>query len=170
METIKTYERFPARIILFSGSFSLLIYSCGLFIMIRLGWIIALIFLAFILTLEIRAISKHCVNCYYWGKLCGFGKGWISSLFFKKGDPIKFCEKDLSWKDMIPDLLVSLIPLITAIVLFIISFNFLILIAAVLLTALSTIGNQFIRGSLTCKYCKQRENGCPAEELFRKKK
>jgi hypothetical protein len=169
METIKTFDKFPAWIIFLSNLFSLLIYSCGLIIMIQLGWIVAIFYLAFVLSLEIRVISKHCVNCFYWGKLCGFGKGWISSLFFKKGDPVKFCEKNFSWKDMIPDLLVSLIPLMTGIAFLIIRFSFITLFAVVILIALTTIGNGFIRESLTCRYCRQRELGCPAEELFRKK-
>ena len=33
---------------------------------------------------------------------------------------------------------------------------------------LTTIGNGFIRGTLTCKYCKQGELGCPADRLFNK--
>jgi hypothetical protein len=35
---------------------------------------------------------------------------------------------------------------------------------------LTFIGNGLVRGSLACKYCKQREIGCPAEQLFNKKK
>jgi len=70
---------------------------------------------------------------------------------------------------MIPDLLVSLIPLLTAIVLMIIKFNLILLFSAIILIVLTTIGNGFIRGNLTCKYCKQREIGCPAEQLFSKK-
>jgi hypothetical protein len=70
---------------------------------------------------------------------------------------------------MIPDLLVSLIPLLIAIGLMIIKFNLIILFATIVLVALTTIGNGFIRSNLTCKYCKQREIGCPAEQLFSKK-
>lgn len=169
METIKTYDNYPIWIILVSNLSSLLIYSCGFTIMMQAGWIVAIIYLAFILTFEIRLISRHCINCFYWGKLCGFGKGWISSMFFKKGDPLKFCEKNFSWKDMIPDLLISLVPLIIGIVLLIIKFNFIILSAMAILIVLATFGNGFIRGSLTCRHCNQRELGCPAEELFRKK-
>jgi hypothetical protein len=74
----------------------------------------------------------------------------------------------MSWKDMIPDLLVSLVPLIIGIVLMIIKFDFILLFASVILIVLTTSGNGFIRGNLTCKYCKQRELGCPAEKLFSK--
>jgi hypothetical protein len=69
---------------------------------------------------------------------------------------------------MIPDLLVTLVPLIIGIILLIIKFDFILLFAAILLVVLTTSGNGFIRGSLTCKYCKQREIGCPAEKLFSK--
>ena len=69
---------------------------------------------------------------------------------------------------MIPDLLVSLIPFITGIGLLILNFNLLLLAALLLLSILTTSGNGFIRGKLTCKNCKQRELGCPAYELFDK--
>jgi hypothetical protein len=166
METTMTYDNFPARIVILSGLGSALLYAAGLIIMIRLGWIAAGLYFVSILSMEYRLIAKHCVNCYYWGKTCGFGKGRLSSLFFKKGDQEKFCENNFSWKDMIPDLLISLIPLITGIVLLILRFDLIILSAIILLIALTTAGNAFIRGNYACKYCRQREIGCPAEKLF----
>ncbi len=168
MEITKTHDNFPAWIILLSNIVSILIYVSGFIILQRLGWIAAGFYLIFILALEYRLISKHCVNCYYWGKFCGFGKGKLSSLFFKKGDPAKFCEKEMSWKDMIPDLLISLVPLLCGIVLMIIKFDLIVLISLIVLLALTTLGNSSIRGHLTCKFCKQRESGCPAERLFSK--
>jgi hypothetical protein len=50
----------------------------------------------------------------------------------------------------------------------IIKFDFTLLFAAIILIVLTTVGNGFIRGKLTCRYCKQRELGCPAEKLFSK--
>lgn len=170
METTKTYENYPVWIVALSNLLSLLIYGCGFIIMLHLGWIVAFLFLIFFLILEIRIISKHCVDCFYWGKTCGFGKGRISSWFFKKGDSSKFCNKKMTWKDMIPDLLISLIPLVAGIVLMIIRFDFVILFSVILMVILSTTGNGFIRGTLTCRYCKQRESGCPADQLFNKDK
>lgn len=169
MEKTKTHDNFPFWIVILSNSVSILIYLSGFIITHSLSWIAAILYLVFILGLEFRLLSKHCVNCYYWGRNCGFGKGRLSSLFFERGDPSKFCEKSFTWKDMIPDLLVSLIPLLIAIALIIIKFNLILLFAATILIALTTIGNGFIRSNLTCKYCKQREIGCPAEQLFSKK-
>ncbi len=168
MSATKTYDNFPFRIVILSNIVSISIYTIGFFLILRLGWIAAVIYLVFILAFEYRLISSHCVNCYYWGKTCGFGKGRISYLFFQNGDPSKFCSKKMTWKDMIPDLLVTLIPLITGIVFLIIKLNFLLLAAVILLILLTTMGNSFIRGTLACKFCRQRELGCPAEKLFSK--
>ena len=168
MEITKTHDTFPIWIVILSNLVSILIYISGFIITLRLTWIAAVLYLVFILAFEYRLISKHCVNCYYWGKTCGFGKGRLSSLFFKEGDPSRFCENKMTWKDLIPDLLVSLVPLIIGIVLMIIKFDFILLFATIILIVLTTIGNGFIRSNLTCRYCKQREIGCPAEKLFSK--
>jgi hypothetical protein len=166
METKKAYDNFPAGIVILSNLVAILIYGLGFFITLRLGWVAAVLFLLFVLILEYRLISKHCVDCFYWGKTCGFGKGRASAMFFKKGHTSKFCEKEISWKEMVPDFLVTLIPLVTGIIFLFIKFSFLLLTATVLLTTLATIGNGYIRGSLTCKFCKQKEFGCPAEKMF----
>jgi hypothetical protein len=170
METIRTYENYPAWILILSNIVSLATYASGFIIMYQTGLIIAALYLIFIFALEYRLISRHCIECYYWGKTCGFGRSRISSLFFKKGESSEFCKLTITWKYMIPDLLVSLIPFVTGIVLIIIRFDYLLLIAVVTLTTMTTSGNGFIRSKLTCKFCKQRELGCPADRLFNKEK
>ncbi len=166
MEGTKTFENFPLRIVFLSNMVTVLIYISGLIITFRLNLIAAILYGAYLLVLEFRLLSSHCTACYYWGKTCGFGKGRISALFFKKGDPSKFCGNKMSWKEMIPDLLISLIPLAIGIILLIHSFDILLLSAVVLVIVLTTSGNGYIRGKLTCKYCKQRALGCPADKLF----
>ena len=143
-------------------------YAIGFMIMHRLGLVVAFLYLIFFVIQEYRIIRYHCVDCYYFGKTCGFGKGRISAMFFMKGSADKFCSKEMSWKSMIPDMLITLIPVVTAIYLLIAKFDIIILIEIVFLIILTTAGNGFIRGQLTCKYCKQRELGCPAEKLFNK--
>jgi hypothetical protein len=167
METIKTHENYPFRIVVQSSLVTFLIYILGFMIIYKTGWIFFLIYLVLIFALELRLIRNHCTTCYYWGKTCGFGRGRISSLFFKKGDSSNFCNNKFSWTDMIPDLLITLIPLIIGIVLLIMKFELFLLLSLILLILLTTAGNQYIRGSLTCKFCKQREIGCPAEKLFK---
>jgi hypothetical protein len=168
MSITKRYDSFPAWIVILSNLVSFLIYVVGFSLILKTGWLIAVFYLVFILALEYRLLSKHCVNCYYWGKTCGFGQGRISSLFFHKGDPSKFCDKKMFWKDMIPDMMVTLIPLGFGIVFLITEFTFLVLASLIFLIVLTTFGNGFIRGTLTCKFCRQRDLGCPAEQLFSK--
>jgi hypothetical protein len=56
------------------------------------------------------------------------------------------------------------------IILLISKFDFVSLSALLLLVVFTTAGNGYIRGKMTCKYCKQKELGCPADLLFNKKK
>lgn len=169
METAKLYENYPVRILLLTNLVSLLIYGLGCFIMFQVGVIFSVLFLLYVLVLEYRLIRYHCTDCYYWGKTCGFGKGRLSSLFFKKGDGVKFCSGKMTWKDMIPDILVSLIPVIVGIVLLILKFDFILLFVLLILLFLTTAGNGYIRGTHTCSNCRQRESGCPAYALFNQK-
>ncbi len=168
MQTNLRYENFPVWIVAVSNISTILLYVSAFFIVYEADIYSAIIYMFFVLTLELRLIKNHCVNCYYFGKVCGFGKGKISALFFKKGDDSKFCNMQIKWKDMIPDMLVSLIPIITGIVLLIIKFTTVILVLLAIVLIITTIGNAFVRGSLTCKHCKQQELGCPADKLFNK--
>jgi len=171
MKEIKCYEDYPYWIIIISNLLQLAIYTIGIIIIEPLGIIWILIYLAYIVFLEIRLLRKSCINCYYYGKRCAFGKGKLCSLFFKKGNPDNFASNDnMTWKDLLPDMLVAIIPLIIGIVMLIINFNWILLSLLILLFLLVSKGNELVRGSLACKYCKQREINCPAEKMFKKEK
>lgn len=170
MEQSKTFENYPCRVIIISNLVSIAIYLTGAFILYQLGIVWLLSYLIYIFGLEIRLMKKSCTNCYYYGKFCAFGKGKISSLFFKKGNPHNFIKNKITWKNIIPDFLVSIIPIVVGIILLILNFNWLILSLIILLVTLTSVGNSFVRGSLACKFCKQREIGCSAEQLFNKNK
>jgi hypothetical protein len=163
------YENYPFWIIFVSNLFSIVIYATGAYIIYQLGLIWMILYLAFILFLKFNLMRCSCVNCYYYRKYCAIGFGKLSSIFFKKGNK-NFSKQNVTWKDILPDFLVSLIPILIGIILLIIKFNILILIAVILLLVLTFFGNAIIHGSLVCKYCKQRKLGCPADNLFNKKK
>ncbi|MFA4833792.1 MAG: hypothetical protein WC619_03010 [Patescibacteria group bacterium] len=169
MEQPKTYENYPGCIIFASNFVSIATYLIGAFIMAQIGLIWLVLYLLYIAGLEIRLMKWHCTSCYYYGKYCAFGKGKISSWFFKKGDPNNFLRNKITFKDILPDFLVSIIPLIAGLVLLISNFNWLILALIILLVILASAGSGFVRKNLACKFCKQREIGCPAEQLFNKK-
>lgn len=167
MERTRAYENYPMWLVLFTGLFSILLYGVGLIIILQAGLVFALAYILYILILEYRLLRYHCTHCYYWGKTCGFGRGRLSSFLFKKGSEDLFCEKEVTFRDMIPDLLVSLIPVLTGIVLIILSFNIFILAGIIIILLLSTFGNSFIRTKLVCRSCVQKED-CPAYNLFNK--
>jgi hypothetical protein len=170
MDTIAYYEKYPFWIVLLSNVVSIAIYVLGAIIIYEIGLLRLILYILYILWLEIRILRKSCVNCYYHGKACAFGKGKICRLFFKKGDSQQFSKMKITWLDILPDFLVSIIPILAGVVLLIIDFNWLILAVLLLLVFLTSMGNGFIRGSLACSYCKQREIGCPTTQLFSRKK
>ncbi|MFC1478360.1 hypothetical protein ACFL57_02765 [Candidatus Margulisiibacteriota bacterium] len=170
MEKANAYDNFPLWIVLLSGLYTVLLYALGAYIMAGLGLIWMALFLLYCLFLEMRIMKMSCVHCYYYGKFCGLVRGKLAAVFFKKGDPQKFLEKKISWKDIIPDFLVIVIPLIAGIILLIQGFTWTLLAVLGLLLILFMGGTPVIRGMFACKYCKQREFGCPADELFNTKK
>jgi hypothetical protein len=163
------FENYPFWMVFFSNLVSISIYLIGAFVIYQLGLIWLILYLIFIASLEFKLIKSHCVNCYYYGKTCAFGKGRISSIFFKKGSANLFCKKQMTWKDILPDFMVSLIPIIVGIIILIKDFNWALLSSILLLFILTFIGNAIIRSKLACKYCKQRQIGCPAQKLFERK-
>jgi hypothetical protein len=169
MQNEQSYENFPFWAPLLSYALSLSIYALGTIIFSQLAMLFVVLYLMYCLWVEIRLLKYSCVNCYYYGKTCGLGRGNLCALFYKKGNPEEFAKKEISWKDLIPDFLVFIFPLIGGIIVLIRGFSWLVLALMVILVVLSMVGNAIIRGSLACKYCKQKElTGCPAEQLFNK--
>ena len=167
MNPAKRYENFPLGIVFLCNVVSFAVYALGFHILAGFGIGVAALYLLICLGLEYRVMKASCVNCYYYGRWCGFGKGKLCSLLFKKGDPQQFAERTASWRDVLPDFLVFLLPVGGGIVLLIQDFTWPLLIALAGLVALSFGGTAFVRGSFSCQYCKQKDIGCPAEQLFR---
>jgi hypothetical protein len=166
MRETKGYESFPIRIVILCNLVAIPIYAIGAYILAGFGAWLSILYLLYCFWMEIRLLKGSCVDCYYYGQVCGFGKGKLCSLLFKKGDPQKFAEKKVSWLQMLPDLMVFILPLVGGIVLLVRDFAWLLLLMLAILVMLSSGGNAVARGSFACKFCKQREIGCPAEKLF----
>ncbi len=147
---------------------TLAVYVAGAYIMFKLSLITGILYVIFILVLEFQLYKNACTRCCYYGKMCAFGKGIIVSLFFKKGDPKKFAEKEISFKDLIPQLLIALIPLTVGVALLVSrGFDLLILLAMIYPVFSWVCLNQIIYGKLACKHC---SICCPALNFFTKKK
>ena len=170
MSSTKCYENYPYSFVLGASILTILIYAIGVYLLYLLGPIWSALYVIYIIILEIRLLKMSCVHCYYYGKRCAFGQGKLSALFFKKGNPKKFINKQVKMIDIIPDFFVTIIPLVVGIYLLFNNFDFVLLGLMVILLVLGFPVTGYIRGSVACKYCKQRELGCPAEKMFQKKK
>lgn len=170
MNKIKGYINFPIWIPFIALLLSVISYSIGTAILSGFGILFAILYIIYCIAMELMIIFRSCKNCFYYGRLCGLGKGKIAPLFVKKGDTKKFADRNISMIHMIPDFLVVILPLVGGIILLISDFSLLILGLMVILGILFFGGTAFIRGTFACKYCKQREIGCPADEMFNKKK
>lgn len=166
MEQTKVYERFPIWIVVVSNVVGVSIYLVGAYVLAGFGLWMAGLYLLYCFGLELRLLKGHCANCYYYGKICGFGKGKLCAWFFNKGEPQKFTEAAISWANMLPDILVLFWPVLGGLILLVQNFTWLLIGLLLLLVALSLSGNAIIRGSFACKYCQQKELGCPAARLF----
>jgi hypothetical protein len=170
MVKIESYENFPLWMPFIAVLLSLIGYILGAYILSGFGLFIVALYIIYCIFIELLVIFRSCKYCYYYGKICGLGKGKIAPLFTKKGTPSKFIDKKISWYDLIPDFLVGIIPLIGGIILLYNDFSYVILGLIILLLVIFFGGTGFIRGSFACRYCKQKELGCPAQEIFNKEK
>lgn len=161
----RCHENYPLKIVLLTNLHSISIYIIGAYLICALGVIYAILYLFYCIFLEFRLLKSRCVCCYYYGRVCAFGKGFLSSLLFKKGPSNKFSLNKVTWKEMIPDMMVFVAPLIGGMISLIINFRILSLSLIIILVILALPGNAFIRG-ITCKTCKQGQLGCPALEFF----
>ena len=168
MRETTVYENFPGRIVLLSNLLTVSIYVIGACLMAGLGiWSLAA-YIAYCGCMEVRLLRQGCVDCCYYGKTCAFGRGRLCALLFRQGDPQRFSQRQISWSNLLPDFAVSLIPAIAAIVLLVADFRWMTLALLAALLVLTFWGNAVVRGSFACRYCRQREIGCPAEKLFSK--
>lgn len=170
LEKVKTYEKFPAWIVVLANLLSLSIYAIGAYIFLGFGILFVVLYLLYCLWMEINVLRRSCVGCYYYDKVCAFGKGKLCPLFFKKGSSKIFIKRKISPIHILPDFSIFIIPLIGGVILSILNFSWTVVGMMVILLIISFAGNAFVRGSFACKYCKQREIGCPAEKMFQKKK
>jgi hypothetical protein len=170
METIRSHENFPIRLVAAAVLVNISIYALGAFILAGYGSIMMALYLLYCLGNEVHVMKMSCVDCYYYDKWCAFGKGKAAALFFKRGDPQRFLTKSISRKDLIPDMLVMVFPLVGGIALLIRDFSWGTVTALVFLLTFSLGGNYLIRSRVACAGCKQRELGCPAEQFFSKQK
>lgn len=164
------FEKYPLWMVFAYNLALLLVYLAGAYIMSRLHFITGILFIIFVVLVESSVYREGCKYCYYYGKRCVAGRGLIAPLFIKKGNPKKFCEKEITFKDFIPQLIGTIIPMIVGIALLISrGFHLLTLIAMIYPIFSWVVLNPIIYGIIACPHCKQGNKCCPALDFFSKK-
>lgn len=162
----KAYDQFPLPLVLLCVAVNMSIYISGAYLMAQLGKTFMILYVLYCLWLEIRLYAVSCRHCYYYGKLCAFGKGKLCALLFKKGSPDLFLNKKINCASLIPDFLVPLIPLAVGGFFLVQNFSWPRLIFIIVLAILAFPVTGYLRVSISCKYCKQKETGCPSVQFF----
>lgn len=169
MKEPTVFEKYPLSTVFVSNLVTLLNYAIGLYLLYRINIIFAGFFLVYLLAVEIFTYREGCVSCWYYSKRCASGRGKIAPLLFKRDDPKRFCEKQVTWKNLMPQILVTVIPMVAGIYLLIQGFSWTILILTLTPILVWFLGNPIIFGKLACPHCKQGRICCPANEFFGKK-
>jgi len=139
--------------------------------MFRLHLAAGILYLLYIVLMEFFVFREACPHCYYYGKLCFSGRGKLAKLLYKKGDPKKFCERQMKLKDLIPQLIVVAVPIIVGIALLVSrGFHLLTLIAVLYPVFNWFVVNPILYGKMACPHCMQGKKCCPALDFFSKKK
>jgi len=163
------FENYPLSTNLITSIVTLLICAVGVYLLWQLGMIWGILFILYIIGLELFTFKHGCSCCYYYGKRCAFYRSKVAPLFFKKDDPQKFCQRKVTFWNLLPTVLASLIPVIVGVFLLIKSFSLLILILTLIPVINWFIVNPLIFGKLVCLHCKQGRICCPANDFFGKK-
>jgi hypothetical protein len=169
MKEPKAYEKYPISTIIIYYIISLTNCAVGIYLLYLINPILAGLYVIYLIGLELSVYKEGCVSCYYYGKRCFSGRGKVVPLLFKREDPKKFCEKQITWKNLLPMILVSVVPLVSGVYLLLQSFSWLILAIALVPIFIWFVGNPLIYGKLGCPHCKQERICCPANDFFGKK-
>jgi len=145
---------------------SLLVAGVGAVLLARVTLWLVTPYLVYVAWAEARVLWGSCRDCSYFGGRCAFGKGWLAALLLKRGDPRRFARRKVRWVQLLPDFVIYAIPIAAGIVVLSRRSSILVLVLTIVLGIVSLAGTPLVRGSLACRYCKQRAIGCPAERLF----
>lgn len=163
MEQNKYYENYPFSTVCICSGQTILSYILGTWILflvnewLGFGYILLWLF-SLLISMKLR-----CCYCYYYGRTCSFSLlSKLAGMIFNKGDPQEFKSSKKVMPVAAVSFIVSLLPLVGGVILNIMNFSWLnvLLLGVYILSAF--LVSFPIRGSLSCKHCKQGELGCPA--------
>ena len=169
MKEPKAFEKYPISSVVIYNLVALINYTIGVYLFYQINAIFAWTYLIYLIAVEITIYRDGCVSCYYYGKRCFSGRGMVAPLLFKRGSPKKFCEKEVTWKNLLPTMLTTIPPIVAGGYLLFLSFDWIVVTLMAVPVLTWVVGNPIIFGKLGCPHCKQGRICCPANEFFGKK-
>ena len=162
----EAYESYPPSTVVFFQFLLIINYAVGVYILSQLWIWFGLLFIIYVLFLELMVYREGCSCCYYYGKMCFSGRGKLAPKLVKRGDPKKFCEKEVTFKHLVPQILALVFPIAGGIIILYFTFSWLILGLMLVPFIIWFCGNPIIYGNLACPHCKQGRICCPANDFF----
>lgn len=163
------FEKYPLWTVLVANFAIFSVYGAALYLVYAVRPIFALPFIIYVVYLEASVYVEGCANCCYYGKMCAFGRGKLAGIFVRKGDPKKFTEKTVSFKDFLPSSMVTVIPLIAGAWLLLQGFSWLVIGLMAWPLVVTFLGNPVVYGKMACPNCRQAALGCPVCRFFMEK-
>ena len=77
------FDSYPLWIVILANILIFSVYVAGAYIMFKLSLITGILYVVYLVFLERHFFKEGCIHCYYYGKLCAFGKGTLAAIFFK---------------------------------------------------------------------------------------
>jgi hypothetical protein len=162
----EAYESYPAGTVIFYNLILIINYAIGVYILSQLWTWLGLLFVFYAIFLESMVYREGFSCCYYYGKRCFSGRGKLAPKFVKRDDPKKFCEKEVTVKSLIPNILALVFPVLGGAIILYLSFSWLILGLMIIPILIWFCGNPLIYGNLACPHCKQGRIPRPFSSIF----
>lgn len=170
MKEPAAFEKYPVTTVITFWLVALLNFAIGIYLLSLINIIFSLLYVIYIVAIELSVYREGCVSCWYYGKRCSSGRGVIAPHFFKKDDSKKFCERQVTWKNMLPTMLVTVIPVAAGLYLLSMGFTYLLIGLTIIPILTWFIWNPLVYGKLACPHCRQGRICCPANAFFGKKR
>ncbi len=169
MKEPEAFDKYPVSTTIIFWMVGLLNIMIGIYLLSMINIILSVLFLAYVIIIELQVYREGCVSCWYYGKRCASGRGKIAPKLFRKQDPKRFCEKKVTWKNLLPTVLVTAIPVAAGIYVMFQAFTYLVLGLTIIPLLIWFIGSPLLYGKTVCPHCRQGRICCPANDFFGKK-
>jgi hypothetical protein len=154
-------EKYALKYVYISLAQTVISYTLGAILSFKQNITIGMIFLILCLVNIIISMRFRCTYCWYYGKRCGSGFGWVASKLFKRQNPGEFEKKQNVIITASIGMVTTVYPILIGIILLIGNFSGIRLTILILYVIISIIPNFLFRPKM-CADCKQGELGCPA--------